>query len=134
MRLVPPCPSSMPLLTPNRPSSHFLLSFARRPYKLMEVIQRREDTHGARAACFFLALSFFLSQLCVNIAGNAITGGIDLATLFPKYINVRRGPYIVAVIGFAMNPWQLIYVRLRSLVAPTTIRDTDRPFVSLSLV
>ena len=38
-----------------------------RPYKLMEVIQRREDTHGARAAVFFLALSFFLSQLCVNV-------------------------------------------------------------------
>ena len=70
----------------------------------------------------------------MQIAGNAITGGIDLATMFPKYINVRRGPYIVAIVGFAMNPWQLIYVRLRSLVAPTTIRDTDRPFVSLSLV
>ena len=40
----------------------------RRPYKLMEVIQRREDSHGARAAVFFLALSFFMSQLCVKVS------------------------------------------------------------------
>ncbi|KAL7415618.1 NCS1 nucleoside transporter family [Mrakia frigida] len=79
-----------------------------RPYKLMEVIQEKENSSGARAAMFFLAFSFFLSQLCVNIAGNAITGGIDLASMFPKYVNTRRGPFIVAVVGFAMNPWQLV--------------------------
>jgi hypothetical protein len=104
----------------------------------MEVIQTTEGTSGARAAVFFLALSFFFSQLGVNvcfllpfigrsrlrseltmpldllplqIAGNAITGGIDLActsalvlrdheacliftlllpALFPKYVNTTR--------------------------------------------
>jgi len=34
----------------------------------MEVIQEEENSSGARAAMFFLAFSFFLSQLCVNVS------------------------------------------------------------------
>jgi cytosine/uracil/thiamine/allantoin permease len=26
-----------------------------------------------------------------QVAGNAVSGGIDLAALLPKYINIRRG-------------------------------------------
>ncbi|KAL7412540.1 NCS1 nucleoside transporter family [Mrakia frigida] len=80
-----------------------------RPYKLMEVIQEKEgNSSGSRAAIFFLALTFFTSQFCVNIAGCAVVGGIDLASLIPKYVNTTRGPFIVAIVGFAINPWQLI--------------------------
>ena len=43
-----------------------------------------------------LALAFLVAQFGINIAGNAVAGGIDLASLFPKYINIRRGAYIVS--------------------------------------
>ncbi|CAD6582650.1 MAG: hypothetical protein CYPHOPRED_002088, partial [Cyphobasidiales sp. Tagirdzhanova-0007] len=43
-----------------------------------------------------------------NVAGNAISGGIDLSGLFPQYINIRRGAYITAAVGLAINPWQLL--------------------------
>lgn len=46
----------------------FRWSHRRRPYKLMEVIQEKENSSGARAAVFFLAFTFFLSQLCVNVS------------------------------------------------------------------
>lgn len=36
-------------------------------YKLMEVIQTKAGSDGARAAMFFLALAFFFSQICVNV-------------------------------------------------------------------
>jgi NCS1 family nucleobase:cation symporter-1 len=33
---------------------------------------------------------------------------MDLAGLFPKYINIRRGAYIGPVISIAMCPWKLL--------------------------
>jgi hypothetical protein len=41
-------------------------SAGRRLYDLLEAIQRHERP-AARAAVFFLAFAFFLSQLCVNV-------------------------------------------------------------------
>jgi len=77
-------------------------------FDLLEAIQKHEGTSGARAAVFFCGLAFFLSQLCVNVAAVAIVGGIDLATLVPRYINVRRGAFIIAAIGMCINPWQFL--------------------------
>ena len=33
---------------------------------------------------------------------------MDMAGLWPKYINIRRGSYIMACIGIAVQPWQLL--------------------------
>jgi NCS1 family nucleobase:cation symporter-1 len=46
--------------------------------------------------CSWLAFAFLIAQFGINIAGNAISGGIDLASMFPKYINLKRGAYIVS--------------------------------------
>ena len=43
-----------------------------------------------------VAFAFLIAQFGINIAGNAISGGIDLASMFPKYINLKRGAYIVS--------------------------------------
>jgi NCS1 family nucleobase:cation symporter-1 len=51
-----------------------------------------------------LAFSFLIAQFGINIAGNAISGGIDLASMFPKYINLRRGAYIVRSLGINSIP------------------------------
>lgn len=59
------------------------------PYDLLPVIQARGGP-GARAACFFAGCAFVISQFGINIPGNAVSGGIDLAGLLPKYINIRR--------------------------------------------
>jgi hypothetical protein len=127
-----------------------------RPYKLMQVIQEEEGSAGARAAVFFLALTFVTSQVrsysessvlfyfadaspasslgsalrqrashllmlsllldvvltrlspLDQVAGNAISGSIDLSTLLPRYVNGRRGPFIVAIVGFAVCPWEFL--------------------------
>jgi NCS1 family nucleobase:cation symporter-1 len=64
-------------------------------------------TSKSRAAAFFAGFGFFLSQLSINTVDNAWPGGFDLAGLFPKWINIRRGAYITAVLGIVINPWQL---------------------------
>ncbi|CAL5873259.1 uncharacterized protein PFLUO_LOCUS7528 [Penicillium psychrofluorescens] len=61
---------------------------------------------GARAGTFFLAVAFILSQLSINVPGNVLAGGLDVASVLPKYINLRRGAYILAALSVAPNPWQ----------------------------
>ena len=67
------------------------------------------DANGAeRFGVFVIAAAFTLAQLGTNIAANSISAGTDLTALLPRYLNIRRGGYICAVIGFAMCPWNLL--------------------------
>ncbi|KAF9891407.1 hypothetical protein FE257_004263 [Aspergillus nanangensis] len=66
--------------------------------------------HGggrSRAAAFFGGLALCVSQLGVNIPGNALSGGFDMAATFPQYVNVRRGAYFTALLSMVCNPWKL---------------------------
>lgn len=61
-----------------------------------------------RAAGFFAGLALVISQIGVNVPGNALSGGFDFAATFPKYINIRRGAYLTALLSIAVNPWKLV--------------------------
>lgn len=61
-----------------------------------------------RAASFFAGAALVVSQIGVNVPGNALSGGFDLAATFPRYINIRRGAYITAALSMACNPWRLV--------------------------
>jgi NCS1 family nucleobase:cation symporter-1 len=63
---------------------------------------------GARAGVFFLALAFTFAILFQNVCGNAVAGGIDLAGIFPRYIDIRRGAIITFTAAWIIQPWQLI--------------------------
>lgn len=73
-----------------------------------DLFAKIQDTHGSRgrAAAFFLGIVFIFSQLSINVVGNVLAGGLDVASVFPKYINLRRGAYILAALSVAPNPWQ----------------------------
>ncbi|KAJ5887707.1 Allantoin permease [Penicillium taxi] len=62
----------------------------------------------SRAAAFFGAAALVISQIGVNVPGNALAGGFDLAATFPRFINIRRGAYITVLISIACNPWKLV--------------------------
>ncbi|KAF8851032.1 NCS1 nucleoside transporter family protein [Acephala macrosclerotiorum] len=61
-----------------------------------------------RAAGFFAGAALVISQIGVNVPGNALSGGFDLAATLPRYIIIRRGAYITAVVSVACNPWRLV--------------------------
>jgi len=61
----------------------------------------------SRAAAFFAALCWALAAIATNISANSTAVGNDLMILFPKFINIRRGQYICAVLGVAACPWIL---------------------------
>ncbi|KAH7906987.1 permease for cytosine/purines, uracil, thiamine, allantoin-domain-containing protein, partial [Hygrophoropsis aurantiaca] len=43
-----------------------------------------------------------------NISANSVSAGCDLTALFPRFINIRRGGYIAAIVGLCMCPWNLL--------------------------
>ncbi|KAK9322189.1 permease for cytosine/purines, uracil, thiamine, allantoin-domain-containing protein [Lipomyces orientalis] len=64
---------------------------------------------GGRAAAFFCALGFYLAQACANISANSISAANDLNCMFPRYINIRRGQFIIAFVGaWALTPWNIL--------------------------
>lgn len=62
---------------------------------------------ATRAGVFFIALSFTLAQLGVNIAANSVSAGSDLTALLPRFLNIRRSGYICAIVGLLIQPWKL---------------------------
>ncbi|GAA5839184.1 hypothetical protein JCM11251_003698 [Rhodosporidiobolus azoricus] len=68
-----------------------------------------EELWSSRAATFFCSAAWLLAQFSCNISGNSISAANDLSTLFPKYVNIRRGQIICAIVGgWAMVPWKIL--------------------------
>ena len=63
---------------------------------------------GSRAGVFIIAFAFTLAQLGTNIAANSVSAGTDMTALLPRYLNIRRGGYICAIVGLCINPWVLV--------------------------
>ncbi|KAL1978945.1 hypothetical protein VTN31DRAFT_1804 [Thermomyces dupontii] len=63
---------------------------------------------GERFGVFVIGSGFALAQLGTNIAANSVSAGTDLTALLPRFLNIRRGGYICAIVGLAMCPWNLL--------------------------
>lgn len=61
-----------------------------------------------RAAAFFCAFAFGLATLGTNISTNSVAASNDLAFMVPRWINLRRGSFVVAILGgWATAPWKI---------------------------
>ncbi|KAL4935176.1 hypothetical protein BDV06DRAFT_234578 [Aspergillus oleicola] len=78
------------------------------PPTLFVSLLERSNSSGTRAAVFFAGVALSVSQLGTNLPGNALPGGLDLASVFPQWINIRRGAYIIAILSPIVNPWRLV--------------------------
>ncbi|KIW90261.1 uncharacterized protein Z519_08905 [Cladophialophora bantiana CBS 173.52] len=77
-------------------------------YLLADIQEEYHSSPRARAGVFFGSLGLVSSQLAISVVLNSVSTGMDMAGLCPKYINIIRGSYIMAVIGIATQPWQLL--------------------------
>lgn len=77
------------------------------PSLLSRLIAESPESSGTRAACCFAAMGLVVSQIGINVPGNALSGGFDLAATFPRFIDIRRGAYITMLLSVVVNPWQL---------------------------
>ncbi|KZT30186.1 hypothetical protein NEOLEDRAFT_1127086 [Neolentinus lepideus HHB14362 ss-1] len=78
------------------------------PITLLDAMLTRDYSPRTRAGAFFLALGFTYSSIFSSIFENSIPAGNDLAALWPRFITVRRGFYIAAVVSYAMCPWYIL--------------------------
>ena len=60
-----------------------------------------------RAAKFFVGLLFAFAMIGTNVAANSVPFANDTMALFPKYMNLRRGQFLCAILGFAICPWKI---------------------------
>ncbi|KAJ2903963.1 ncs1 allantoate transporter [Zalerion maritima] len=64
---------------------------------------------GGRCAAFFAALAWFIATVGTNATANSISAANDLTVLFPRWINIKRGCLIAAVIGgWVLVPWKIL--------------------------
>ncbi|KAI9730557.1 MAG: hypothetical protein M1834_005798 [Cirrosporium novae-zelandiae] len=87
----------------------------------------------SRAAAFFAGAALVVSQIGVNIPGNALSGGFDFAATFPKYINIRRGAYLTIVLSIACNPWKLVNTATTFLAVLSSYSVFLGPMVGLMI-
>jgi nucleobase:cation symporter-1, NCS1 family len=67
------------------------------------------DHWDNRACAFFTSLIFLLSTLAANISANSLDAGNQMAVIYPRYINIRRGQVICAFLGgWAVCPWKVL--------------------------
>ncbi|KAI1628212.1 NCS1 family nucleobase:cation symporter-1 [Exophiala viscosa] len=84
-------------------------------YLLADIQDEYHSSPRSRAGVFFASMGLVSSQLAISVVLNSVSTGMDMAGLCPKYINIRRGSYIMAVIGIATQPWQLLSTASRFL-------------------
>jgi len=78
------------------------------PLLLLESFLEEDAGHGQRFGVFIIAAAFTLAQLGTNIAANSISAGTDMTALAPRWISIRRGGYVCALVGLVMCPWKLL--------------------------
>lgn len=78
------------------------------PWDLLDAILDHYWTAGARAGVFFVSFSFLLGVFATNFGCNSIPFGADMTGLFPKFLTIRRGQILCAILGIAVVPWELI--------------------------
>jgi nucleobase:cation symporter-1, NCS1 family len=61
-----------------------------------------------KQGAFFAGCGLVICQLAINTIDNAFSTGMDMAGLFPTYINIRRGAYVGLVLSIALCPWELL--------------------------
>jgi len=78
------------------------------PIDLLGKFLDNDPSHATRFGVWFISAAFIVAQLGTNISANSISAGCDLTALFPRYINIRRGGFIAAIVGLCMCPWNLL--------------------------
>ncbi|KAK2681909.1 Purine-cytosine permease [Fusarium oxysporum f. sp. vasinfectum] len=72
------------------------------------LMQGDRHTAANRAGCALISFAYVYSTVFSAIFENSIPAGNDIAALMPKYITVKRGFFICAVISYAICPWYLL--------------------------
>ncbi|KAJ5594948.1 uncharacterized protein N7459_001156 [Penicillium hispanicum] len=77
-------------------------------WDMMNLILDQFWSAKTRFAIFLCAFAWLVQILGTNIAANMMSFGSDAAMLFPAYLNIRRGQFIVHFLAWAACPWEIL--------------------------
>lgn len=78
------------------------------PWDLMTEILNRYWRPDVRFAVIICAVGWAIGALATNIGCNMIPFGADASLLYPRYLNIIRGQFIVHFVGLAICPWKIM--------------------------
>jgi len=78
------------------------------PWDLLSAILDRYWSGSTRFAVFLAAFAWMVSILGTNIAANMIPFGSDSTLLFPRFLTIPRGQFLVEFLAFAICPWKIL--------------------------
>ncbi|KAF3480768.1 uncharacterized protein GIQ15_06115 [Arthroderma uncinatum] len=99
---------------------------------LLMAMQDDDPSSKTRVGIFFCAFVFGITQLVLNISGNSFCGGTDMSALLPKYINIRRGQFLTAILGTVINPWYLLSGALVFISVLSSYVVFLQPFIGIA--
>lgn len=79
------------------------IAFGTPIWNVIAVIEKFDSTFAIGVS----VLTLCLTTLSVNIVGNIIPAGYQLAALFPKKLNFKKGAMVAGIIAILMMPWKL---------------------------
>ncbi|KAI0473448.1 permease for cytosine/purines, uracil, thiamine, allantoin-domain-containing protein [Xylariaceae sp. FL0804] len=63
---------------------------------------------ASRALVFLASFAFAIAILGTNVAANSLPFGSDIAGLLPRWISIKRGQVLCAMLVFPLVPWKII--------------------------
>ncbi|RHW32044.1 allantoin permease [Lysinibacillus yapensis] len=80
------------------------IAFGTPIWNVLDVVEKFDSTFAIAVS----VLTICLTTLSVNITGNIVPAGYQLASLFPKKLTFKSGAFIAAVVGIIIMPWKLM--------------------------
>lgn len=80
------------------------IAFGTPIWNVLDVVARFDSAFAIGVS----VLTLCLTTLSVNVTGNIVPAGYQLASLFPKKLTFKSGAIIAAVIGILVMPWKLM--------------------------
>ena len=80
------------------------IAFGTPIWNVLDVVARFDGTFAIAIS----VLTLCLTTLSVNVTGNIVPAGYQLASLFPKKLTFKSGAMIAAIVGILTMPWKLM--------------------------
>lgn len=101
---------------------------------LSKALDYYEMSPASRALVFLASFAFAFAILGTNVAANSLPFGSDIAGLLPRWINIKRGQVICALLVFACVPWKIIASASSLLTFLSGYSILMGPFAAISIV
>lgn len=80
------------------------IAFGTQIWNVLDVVARFDSGFAIGIS----VLTLCLTTLSVNVTGNIVPAGYQLASLFPKFLTFKSGATLAAIVAILLMPWKLM--------------------------